>query len=224
MILLFSGGIDSYVAYHFLGKPQTLYFDLNGMYSAKELEVVKFLIPETIVERCISFKDREDPISAYVPYRNLHLALLANKYDDTIVIAGVKDDRVNDKNSKIFIQFSNLMSEMMGRPINVVSPFWDMTKDEVVKWFLSSGGTKEELLCTISCYSPERTELYCGKCPACFRKWCALATNGIYDLDFTNDELMWQYYVDAKEGVKYDPHRNENIITQVLRVRPWWGN
>jgi 7-cyano-7-deazaguanine synthase in queuosine biosynthesis len=221
MVLLFSGGLDSFVAYHYLHKPQTIYFHLNTKYSAKELMVVKKLIPSTIVETCIDFKTREEDGSAFVPYRNLHLALLANKYSDTIIIAGLADDVVNDKNEKVFQQFSYLMSEMMGRRIMVLSPFWGMTKAEVVKWFLENGGTKEELLSTISCYSSEDV-LYCGKCKACYRKFCALGANGIYDLTFTNEVLMWEYYAKAMKGDHYDPKRNKNIIEQTLRVHPNW--
>ena len=40
MILLFSGGIDSFVAYHYLGKPKTVYFDLGTPYTGKEIKVI----------------------------------------------------------------------------------------------------------------------------------------------------------------------------------------
>lgn len=221
MILLFSGGIDSFVAYHYLGKPQTLYFNLNTRYSRKEEMVVKALIPETIIENYIDFKSREEEGSAFVPYRNLHLALLANKYSDTIVIAGLKDDKVNDKNETVFLEFSKLMTEMMGREIKVISPFWNMTKVDVIKWYLNHGGTIEKLYDTISCYS-EGNEFYCGKCKACFRKWCALRACGAEGIEFFNDDLMREYFERAKNGV-YERERNYNIIVQVLKVHPEWG-
>lgn len=221
MILLFSGGLDSYIAYHYLNKPQTLYFNLNTRYSAKELVVVKKLIPSTIIENCIDFQSREEKYSAFVPYRNLHLALLANKYSDTIVIAGVKDDNVNDKNQTIFEEFSRLMTKMMDKEIKVISPFWNATKVDIIKWFIQHGGTKEKLLSTISCYSEEDT-LYCGACPACFRKWCALRAIGIDTLEFTNESLMRKYFDDALIGSKYDTDRNLNIIKQIRSVRPGW--
>jgi 7-cyano-7-deazaguanine synthase len=220
MILLFSGGIDSYVAYHYLGKPQTLYFNLNTRYSFKEILVVTKLIPDTIIEHCINFKTREEEGTAFVPYRNLHLALLANKYSDTIVIAGVKDDKVNDKNEYIFDQFSKLMSHMMDREITVMSPFWSMSKQDVVKWFLDNGGTKAQLLSTLSCYSSDDS-LFCGKCAACFRKWCALKVNGIDDLQFTNHSLMRKYFEAALRD-EYSSERAYNIIQQVLTVHPEW--
>jgi 7-cyano-7-deazaguanine synthase in queuosine biosynthesis len=226
MILLFSGGVDSFVAYHYLkrytGVPDTLYFDLNTLYSKREKNTVAKLIPSTIIETCIDFKEREEPVSGFVPYRNLHLALLANRYSDTIVIAGLKDDMVNDKNEEVFVKFSSLMSSMTGRRIQVISPFWGMTKAQVVSWYLNvHKGSEASLLRTFSCYSKEDTN-YCGKCPACFRKWCAFFVNNI-PLDFYNEELMNKYYAKALVGNHYDPDRNESIITAVQKYREWKG-
>lgn len=220
MILLFSGGLDSYIAYHFYHKPRTLYFNLHTKYSEREQEAVQYLIPNTIIESCIDFSSREKEITAFVPYRNLHLALLANKYSDVIAIAGVKDDMVNDKNEIVFTEFSVLMSHMMNRKIKVVSPFWDMTKAQVVKWFLSNGGTVLELLNTLSCYSPSVEGTECHSCRACFRKWNALAENGI-DVPFYNDELMYEYLVKAVNG-QYIQERKLSIIKHVLKKHPEW--
>jgi 7-cyano-7-deazaguanine synthase in queuosine biosynthesis len=215
-ILLFSGGIDSYVAWHYLGKPKTVYFDLNTPYSKAEIEVIKNLIPSTIVEKVIDFSTRQEGEHAFVPYRNLHLALLANKYADTIVIAGLKDDKVSDKNERVFRQFSYLMSDMMGRKIIVISPFWGMTKEDVVRWYIHDYcGNPVDLLNTISCYTPDKSTVYrdyCGQCPACFRKFVALKANGIHDLPFFNRELMVEYRDKAITGNFYIPERNQTIL------------
>jgi len=220
MILLFSGGIDSYVAYHYLNKPSTLYCNLHTRYTEKELKTVKKLIPSTIIDSSLDLRSRE-PESAIIPYRNLYLALLANHYSDTIVIVGLKDDVAEDKNPTAFKNISALMTSLSKRPIRVMSPFWHLTKAEIVEWFLKNGGTKEQLLDTVSCYSSQ-DKIFCGKCTACFRKWCALRANNIYDLEFTNDALMKDYYHRALEGCHYDRSRNQNIINQVLSVHPEW--
>jgi len=211
MILLFSGGIDSYVAYHYLNKPQTVYFDLGTPYSSKEIMVIQKLIPSTIIDYSLNLGSRQIGEKAYIPFRNLYLAMLAAKYDDTIVIAGVKDDDVSDKNEQIFQKFSYLLSELEDRPIQVMSPFWNMTKEEVIAWYLQRY-TADNLLKTVSCYSQEDT-IYCGRCPSCFRKWCALKANNI-DLDFYNKPLMKEYYEKALAG-NYIPERNKLIIKLV---------
>ena len=46
MILLFSGGIDSFIAYHYLKEPRTLYLDLGTPYTKKEIEFVKKIDPK----------------------------------------------------------------------------------------------------------------------------------------------------------------------------------
>ncbi len=213
MILLFSGGIDSFVAYHFLGKPRTLYFNYRSRYTDKELMVVKGLVPDTIIDYSLDLFDREFGKKAYIPFRNLLFACQAVKYSDVVVIAGVADDMVSDKNEGVFIEFSRLLSKLEGREIKVISPFWQMTKSQVVKWYLENGGSQEYLLKTVSCYDSDPNKIYCGACPSCFRKWTALRTNGII-LDFYDRELMLEYYQSALSG-KYLPQRNQEIIREV---------
>ena len=212
-ILLFSGGIDSYVAWHYLDKPKTVYFDIGSRYTSKELEFVQTLIPSTIIEQSLYLGNTEQKGSAYIPFRNLFFALLGAKYADTIIIAGVKDDMVSDKNEKIFVEFSTLMSTLEGRKIKVISPFWHMTKSQVVRWFMDNvDWSGQMLLNTISCYSGE---VYCGRCRACFRKWCALKDNYIEGLDnFYDDNLLTEYY-DAALANKYIKERNETILKVV---------
>src|SRR5574340_966486 len=208
-ILLFSGGIDSFIAYHYLQKPRTLYFNLGTPYSEKALRVVQKLIPETIIDNSLNLGDRQIGDKAYIPFRNLILACMAYKYDDRIIIAGVKDDMVSDKNEVAFGLFSLLLSQLENKSVKVVSPFWDMTKEDCVRWYLKQGGSIQSLLDTISCYSDENTN-YCGKCPSCFRKWCALSINGIHP-PFFNRKLMLEYYNQAKAGL-YIEERNKSII------------
>lgn len=200
-ILLFSGGIDSFVAYHFLGYPQTLYFNLRNQYAEKEMAVVKQLIPDTIIDDSLNLSNSEDPVTGYIPFRNLLVACRAVQYSDNIVIAGVADDRVSDKNENIFMKFSSIMSEMEGRDIRVHSPFWTMTKAEVVKWYLDKVGQRQTLFSTVSCYDP--SSRYCGRCPACFRKWLALWTNNIC-WDFEDYGLMHRYYVEAYNWINHN--------------------
>lgn len=214
-VLLFSGGIDSFAAWHYFQKPPTVYFNVKSRYSQRELAAVKALIPSTIIDNSLDLSDREVGKNAYIPFRNLLLACQAVKYSDHIVIAGLQDDMVSDKNEYIFSRFGSLLSEVEGRTIVVTSPFWDKTKEEVVRWYLQSGESKEELLKTFSCYAPYVSgKQSCGKCPACFRKWVALKRNSIDDFEFQNFDLMMEYYNAAKKG-KYVKTRNEAIIKTV---------
>jgi len=217
MILLFSGGVDSFIAYSYLGGPKTLYFNLGTPYAQKEIEFVKKVDPKIIIDVNLRYLGKtQQGDKAYVPFRNMLMAAEAVRYDDHVVIAGLKDDQVSDKNESIFGKFSDLFSEMEGRPITVSSPFWQATKSDIVKWYLNNGGKEESLLETVSCYS-SIIDNYCGNCPCCFRKWVAFRGNGI-DLDFNNNILMDEYYQSAKEG-KYILQRNEAIMREIDAYR-----
>lgn len=214
-ILLFSGGIDSFVAWHYLGHPQTLFFYARTRYSNKEFKIVKELIPNTIIDQSLDLHDREYGEKAYIPFRNLIFFLQATKYSDHIVLAGVADDQVSDKNEKAFKDFSRLAFKLEGRPVKLTSPFWKMTKKQVIQWYLNNIGDVPTLLKTTSCYHPAGH--YCGRCPSCFRKWCALWANKIY-LEFSNQELMDQYLQSAN-AKKYLPERNQDIVEAVNAYR-----
>ena len=83
MILLFSGGIDSFVAWHYLNKPKTVYFNLQSRYSLREISVVKKLIPTTIIDNSLNLSEfihilfnLDDPIGNgvcfYVCFFHIH--------------------------------------------------------------------------------------------------------------------------------------------------------
>ena len=191
MVLCFSGGMDSFIAWHYLGKPQTVYFDLGTPYAKKEIKVIKTLVPDTIIETCLDLKSRQ--IGDYfIPYRNLFFAMLANKYSDEIVMAGLKDDGIEDKNEAIFAEWSLLLSKMIVRNVVVRSPFWEMTKEDIIGWYIKNVGDIDTLKKTVSCYSEEDTN-YCGKCRSCFKKWAPFWNNGI-KFPYYNKALMLMYY------------------------------
>jgi len=209
-VLLFSGGVDSFVAWHYCKKPATVYFDLRSRYSMIEIITVHRLIPDTLIDTSLDLSSREEP-SAYVPFRNLLLACQAAHYGDTIIMAGNADDVVSDKTEAIFIEFSNLLSRLENKDILVKSPFWGMTKRDLVSWYLHNGGNPRDLINTVSCYSGV---YYCGKCKACFRKWAALYLNGI-DIEFYSDAILLEYYREALVGSRYAGARNRDIIEAV---------
>lgn len=220
-VLLFSGGIDSYIAWHYLNRPRTVYFDLKTPYSDYEVRVIKELIPNTIIDNSLNLASRQDQKSdaSFIPMRNLYLAMLACKYGDEIIICGLEDDHVDDKTSEAFARFSDLLSDFNGRRIKVTSPFWEMSKADIVKWYLKKyHGDASKLLETISCYTPNLQDgvgikRYCGKCRCCFRKWNALYVNGI-ELLFHNVGMMKEYFIRARQNY-YTPKRNASIIKTI---------
>lgn len=214
MILCFSGGVDSYIAWHYLGKPPTVYFQLDTKYSTKEENVVKDLIPDTIIDYSLSMDTRENE-DGYIPFRNMYLAMMASKYSHLIIIAGLKDDMVADKNPSAFgVMTSCLNAIEKETDYFITSPFWSMTKEEIVRWYLDNNGSVGALLSTVSCYSKEETN-YCGACASCFRKWVAFRSNRI-DIDFYNHSLMKDYVFKARNN-HYVESRNIAILREVER-------
>lgn len=219
-ILLFSGGIDSYIAYHFLNKPQTLYFNIRNRYWKHEIQAVTSLIPSTIIDTSLDLSDRETGENAYIPARNLLFAIQALKYSDRIIIAGLRDDMVSDKNAAIFDKWSSMLSEMEGREIIIHSPFFHVCKSDIVHWFKVAHPDKLNDLVnrTMSCYTPDM--FYCGTCRACFRKWCALTVNEIPCPPFHNIKLAKEYYRKANSRF-YDDQRNYDII-KAIETTKWF--
>lgn len=142
--------------------------------------------------------------------------MLASKYSGEIIIAGLKDDMVIDKSYQAFDLMSKTLRNLDSKPICISSPFWDMTKSDIVNWFINFSGCSSELLLeTFSCYYPTNNKA-CMSCPACFRKWVALQDNGIKTPPFKNKELMVEYLQRAYQG-EFDKKRCQSLINVVLK-------
>ena len=192
-VLLFSGGIDSLSAWFYLGNPKSIYIDMMTKYSQKEIECIKELeklIPDLNVEivKGINLGQFEEGVNAFIPNRNLILASIACNYGDRIIMAGIKDDNVEDKNPKAFKKMSEVLTLISkDRKIEVYSPFWKMSKTDIVGWMLDNVIDAEKMLRTsVSCYSSE--SLQCGDCPSCLRKAIAFEKFNL-SLDFFNNDV-----------------------------------
>ena len=176
-IILVSGGLDSFIAYKLYGG-MPLFIAYGQRYSDKEKAACLELYGEEleileIAGRCVELKNN------YIPDRNLFLATAAAMYyyPDEIVMAGMKDDNCQDKNESAFEEYTDIISKYAKKPIVVGSPFWNTTKGEAIERYLSEGHCPSLLQKTISCYSGGAGQ--CLDCPACFRKYVALKSNGI---------------------------------------------
>ena len=224
-VLLFSAGLDSFPAWHFLGKPPALYFDSGHYGRQQEIDTVQALAAANDMDLAIS--DELDlsawatPQGDLIPFRNVLFALLAGLRADVIWCVGVKGDRTADKSPEAFARMSELLTEFAGRPVRVDSPFWDKTKTEIVAWYLTAGLPVDALLQTFSCATPGDRFEHCGQCPSCLRRWIALVNNGI-TWQFAHDPWMWDrvasYYVPAMAEGRYPPHRVEEFERAMATV------
>lgn len=222
-VLCMSGGTDSLIAWYYLNKPTALYFQMGHRYQQKELQAIKNItaIDETMnvdVVDTVTLGYYEEGQNAYIPRRNFIIASIAANYGNKIYICGIKGDRVEDKTPEAFKTMAyalNFIKKPEEKEIFIESPFWQMTKTEVIKWFLDEVDQAEELLrASLSCYMPlEVSEGQCGACPACFRKWVALENAGIECLDwFENDITKWEGIQHYKDNLDlYDSQRQKEI-------------
>lgn len=184
-VLCISGGVDSIIAWFYEKKPTAVYFDLGTKYTAKEikcLEKIKSIVTDFnfIVDDSLkSFGKLESGRTAFIPYRNLLFATVcAAKYGDDIIIGGIKGDNINDKNPEAFRAMSDCLTVTGTGQITVRSPFWDMTKPNIIAWFINNIPDALHILkASVSCYGG--AEGSCGICPSCIRKWFALKYLGI---------------------------------------------
>ena len=190
-ILLYSGGIDSLIAWYYLNYPDCLYVDLGTKYSVEEqwnLIAPEGMKLKTITHKSWGIYEFED---AWLPMRNALLTMLAAAEGaDTIYLVAQKGEQgIPDRSPQFFEDMSRFLTLHNKREIVVEPVFPHMDKQEMVKWYLDQGYDPGRLVRAFSCYSRESP---CGRCSACWRKFIALTVNGIKcDHIFRNDVRMW---------------------------------
>lgn len=213
MIILVSGGLDSYIGYHYLKKLRKnvtpLFIDYRGSYTSKEKNVCRILFKDLIIDNSLNLHDLEKGEKAFIKNRNAYFALVASQYDTYIAMGGLKDDNVGDKSPLAFIKMAELLNTINEKTHYVFSPFWRKTKTDIIEWYLQNGYSINDLLQTTSCY--DSILHFCGKCPSCFRKWCAFNSLGLSNHlpKFINKHLVRQYISEIKN---YDPVRQDSIV------------
>ena len=213
MILLYSGGMDSYIAWEYLKRPKTIYFDLGHRYAAFEKQAIMRTIRTTRIDHSLKLGQFEKD-DADIPMRNAFMIMVASMYDKEIVLVVQKGEMtIPDRSPHFFLTFAawlNWMKDDWGYTLK--SPFFDMTKTQMVKWYVDQGLSIDQLVKTRSCFSSD--DFACGACGACFRRWVALRNNNIVEVH-THNMLDWDQipvYVEKMKAGKYDKVRTEETF------------
>lgn len=192
-VLLFSGGLDSLIAYFYLDKPLCLFVNMKQKYAEVEIKRVKRLKEEIGFDLVIdnmsfdfSSVEQED---LTIPNRNAYLAMLASNYGDNIWMAAVNGDYNHDKTPFVFNEMSKFISVLKQRSVKVDSPFWSMTKTDMIKWYVDQGLNKDWLKLSYSCFTGN--DIHCGRCTSCFRRWIGMYNNNINE-DYMENPLDWE--------------------------------
>lgn len=192
-VLLYSGGMDSWLMSK-LWKPDIkLYVDMKTRYSANEIERISKDPEVKIVEFPLGQWERDDAI---IPLRNLYLAMVAcnvtGSEDIEILIGATNGDRVLDKSPEFVDKATDLLSYLYspqhwipeGKKVRVSIDFKKYTKTDLLKMYKEQGGDLDEAFHhSFSCYNPI-DDHECWHCKPCFRKFVSFAEVGY---DFPED-------------------------------------
>lgn len=214
LVILFSGGLDSVIAYTYanrlfpVGKVMGLFVNIGQPYAEfEEISVRKFknstranivTLNYPFIQEQAYYYERATPIKQIIPGRNMTLATLAANFGNTIwinALHGELKDYIHDKNWTFFKEASRVLSYTFDNRIIVESPFWHMTKTETVAMALNKLNMPKEVLTnTVSCYNPRIVDgkvYFCGSCLTCFKRKVAMINNGIEEDYFADPFKSW---------------------------------
>jgi len=224
-VLMFSGGLDSTIAWFYLGQPKAVFVYLGHRYGASEYftaqALAKRLKMDLVVEKRLYLGDKETP-DAYIPMRNMFLAMIGALYGDKIYMVFQRGEQsIADRSPQFLAGASKILSFLNGYPITVESPFMNITKARMIEWYLKKGYPVDVLYKTFSCFCQDSQYAPCGECSACFRRWIAFQYNGL-DLTFQKDIKQWSgigAYVQKMTAGVYDTER----VLETRTVLERWG-
>ena len=222
-VLMYSGGMDSVIAWHLLGKPPCVYAMIEHRYQANELRAIHHqsgIFPGLDV-RLIRGPDLSgfETDDAHIPGRNMYLAAIGSLFANKVYLVFQMGEReLPDRSSLFLLDTARALSTSMGHAIHVDGVFPNHTKAMMVRELADQSGKEKAtriIRASWSCYVSGA--LQCGHCAACLRRYIALRCNGIseeYAADPRRGPLVEKYLERAhRREIHYK--RAEEII-QVL--------
>ena len=236
-VLLYSGGMDSWLIKELWKPDLSLYVATGSKYSAEEegrvdVPVVDFLD--------LSDYERADYI---IPYRNVYLCLAAlneverrwplEKWKSRsrvvqICLGATAGDRVLDKSEEFAERLGGLLTYLSSpqhwtggnkQRVEIVLPYKHYTKRQLLRKY--KGDMLSAWLGSFSCYSPDSSGRPCGKCKACARKTVAFTLEGFVDREYV--ELAREYFEESgilkqiADGV-YGRAEEEKEILEFMKI------
>lgn len=228
-IILLSGGLDSFTSWAILNHERksglpAIHVSLGQRYEAKEKRVVRALAEnngiDVIFDDRLRLSDLEGSIEtgAIIPLRNMFLIAIASLYADKVYIVFERGATTYlDRRPEFLQKASELLGSISEHPVQIVNPFPDLTKSQLVAQYAALGLNPEQLKQTVSCYDP--ADLHCGACGSCFRKWVAfeyncISTSGMFVKSVTEWRGLQDYIEQIRTG-KMEPERARET-TEVL--------
>lgn len=188
-ILLYSGGMDSYLIDKLWKPDRRIYVDMHTRYSKQEIDCIKKRRDDVeFIDFPLGQWEREDKI---IPLRNLYLPMvicnITGDEDVDICLGATNSDRVLDKSQEYVEKATDLLNYLYqpqwwipnGKKVRVNIDFKKYTKEDLLKMYIEQGGDLDKAYNeSFSCYEPDEEGNVCHRCKPCFRKFVAFASVG----------------------------------------------
>lgn len=176
-VLLYSGGMDSWLIDK-LWKPDIkLYIYTDSLGSRAEIEKIR-KEKDVIIEKLSDIGKFEIPYRNYIlPLRNLYFVMIASYYGDEICLGATASSKNLDKNEEFCKMASEILTYLSPqryeeqKEINVVVPFKQYTKTQLLQMYKDKGGDLDlAFKSTSSCYNPNKDGSPCLECSSCQKR------------------------------------------------------
>ena len=108
---------------------------------------------------------------------------LAQLFGDEIILSSTAGAVHPDKDGTFALRMSDMLSYVHKKNIQILRPFGNMTKYEIMKAYGDAGNNILDLQRTTSCYHTDKVE--CMQCRSCLRRLVAFAQHG-----YRKDEVI----------------------------------
>lgn len=192
-ILLYSGGMDTWLIDKIWKPDKKIYIDIGGKYNEAE----KKRLGNDVEILPFPLLGRFEQADNYVPMRNLYFLMIASHFGNKICLGATSGDGGADKNINFLYSAESIINSLLqdkkvGRSIEIEKQFIKYSKADLIERYLDMGGTANEIKeKSFSCYSPVNGE-ECGECYPCFRKFALLSYFGATYTE-AQERKMWEY-------------------------------
>lgn len=214
-VLLYSGGMDSWLIDK-LWKPDVkLYIDIDGSYSKDEVR----RLPAGV--KVLRFPlGQFEQANKFVPLRNLYFLMLASNYGDELCLGATAGDwGSKDKTPEFFDRAEDMLNFLLGKQskveagkhIHIERKYLYMHKNELLAEYIAAGGSVEKLYSeSFSCFTPDDGKP-CLSCKPCFRKYVCLDK---YGYPFTDAEQRKMFDFVRREIVPRSKNVNATYYSE----------
>lgn len=214
-VLLYSGGMDSWLIDKLWKPDKKIYIDIKGSYSNTEIK--KLPNDVQIIEFPLGRFEQENK---FVPLRNLYFLMLASNFGEEICLGATAGDwGSKDKTPEFFEKAEEMLNFLWQKQskvektktIKIETKYLYKYKNELLEEYLQEGGNLEELYKdSFSCFNPIN-EKPCLNCKPCFRKYVCLS---YYGYQFSKEERKKMYDFIRSEIVPISKNKNATYYTE----------